>query len=262
MYLETEDRLDEGGGTVPPGKESRCVSCALKVDIADAAVADISKVNDAQLGWTWWEEDVVQRYGVVLDGWTAGNKITDPSNLSTSQTVIRTLLEAIRTGECTFRKLGPVEAAERKAKWDEDVAMGRVVAKHRAPRCDAGRPRKRGRSNGDGEEEDENQPPSPDGETSHPPTKKRARTTPDTPTTATKRGAKKSAKRPTTTKKTGPATSQKSAPAKKGVCDDAITQGALERLKASRLHRVVSRVIITSDDEGEATDGPAANSSA
>ncbi|KAJ7793219.1 hypothetical protein B0H14DRAFT_3560895, partial [Mycena olivaceomarginata] len=108
----------------------------------DGRTADVSKVADARLAWTWFDEDVVQRYGVVLEGWTAG-RIVDPSNLSTSQTVIRTLLEAIRTGECYFRKLGPSEAAERRKKWDEDVAAERVVAKHRAPRRDAGVPRKR-----------------------------------------------------------------------------------------------------------------------
>jgi hypothetical protein len=61
----------------------------LRANIADADVVDVSKVSEAHLGWKWWEEDVVQQYGVVLDGWTAGDKITDPSNMSTSQTVIR-----------------------------------------------------------------------------------------------------------------------------------------------------------------------------
>jgi hypothetical protein len=102
----------------------------LRANIAYAAVVDVSKVSEAQLGWKWWEEDVVQQYGVVLNGWTVSDKITDPSNLSTSQTVICTLLEAVRTGECAFRKLGPVEAAKRKAKWEEDVVTGRVVVKH------------------------------------------------------------------------------------------------------------------------------------
>jgi hypothetical protein len=121
-------------------------------------IVEVSKVPDVRLSWTWWEEDVVQRYGVVLDGWTAGrtpgDNPTDPSNLSTSQTVIRTLLEAIRTGACVFRKLGTVEAAERKAKWDADVAAGQKIAKHRAPRCDAGHARKRGRDEDEGQEEE------------------------------------------------------------------------------------------------------------
>jgi hypothetical protein len=248
------------------------VGCTLSVKTADTAVVEISKVTEARLGWTWWEEDVVQRYGVVLEGWTAGNKITDPSNLSTSQAVIRTLLEAVRTGECAFRKLGPVEAAERKAKWEEDVAAGRVVAKHRAPRCDAGRPRKRGRAEGDeGEEEnDENQPPSaeqrPDNETVHAPAKKRARTTKNTTAAVAKRPMKTS----TTAKTTGKKSTKKTAPGKKGARDDAITRGALERLKASSRSRIVSRAIITSDDERDddphanedEAGAPAANSSA
>ncbi|KAJ6550324.1 hypothetical protein B0H19DRAFT_1093671 [Mycena capillaripes] len=221
-------------------------------------LVDVSKVTNARLGWTWWEEDVVQRYGVVLDGWTAGDQITDPSNLSTSQTVIRTLLDAVRTDKCAFRKLGPLEAAERKAKWDAEVTAGRVVAKHRAPRCDAGHPRKRGRDYRDEEpeENDENQSPSPDNDTSPPPTKKRARKIPGT---APKPGATKP-----TAKKTAPATSKKAPAKKKGARDDAVVQGALERLKASRSRRVVSRTTITSDDEdeGDAVDTSAASSSA
>ncbi|KAJ6472627.1 hypothetical protein C8R45DRAFT_765569, partial [Mycena sanguinolenta] len=97
----------------------------------------------ARISWTWFEEDVVQRYDVDLVGWTAGPKPVDPSNLSTSLTVIRTLHNAVQNGDCHFRKLGRAEAADRRKKWDENVAAGRVTAKHRASRCDAGMPRKR-----------------------------------------------------------------------------------------------------------------------
>ncbi|KAJ7860596.1 hypothetical protein B0H14DRAFT_3446004 [Mycena olivaceomarginata] len=223
-------------------------------------LVDVSKVSEARLGWKWWEEDVVQRYGVVLNGWTAGDKITDPSNLSTSQTVIRTPLEAVRAGECAFRKLGPVEAAERKAKWEEDVAAGRVVAKHRAPRCDAGLPRKRTWAEDEEEEEnDENQPPSaeqgPSDTTAPTPAKKCARTNKDVAAEAGKRPVKKSVrsvKTSTTAKK-----ANKNTASKKGARDDATTQGALEQLKTGSHSQVVSCTIITSDDECD--DDPDAN---
>ncbi|KAJ7192580.1 hypothetical protein GGX14DRAFT_479933 [Mycena pura] len=229
-------------------------------------LVDVSKVDDARLGWKWWEEDVEQRYGVVLEGWTASDKITDPSNLSTSQTVIHTLLEAVRTGACAFRKLGPAEAAERKAKWEMEVAAGRVVAKHRAPRCDAGIPRKRGRAEADeddGEENDENHPPEDDSheEITRAPPKKRTRTSKGAAATAGK-PAKKSGMN--SAKKTAPV---KKAPAKKGARNDATTRGALERLKAGARARIVSRPIITSEDErddepeADAEDNTAASTS-
>ncbi|KAJ7018509.1 hypothetical protein C8F04DRAFT_1277650 [Mycena alexandri] len=128
-------------------------------------LADVSKVPGARLAWTWFEEDIVQRYGVVLEGWTAGAKIMDPSKLSSSLTVIRTLLDAVKAGQCGFRKLGPMEAALRRKTWDADVAAGNEVAKHRASRSDAGVPRKRAR---DEEEDNENDPLLPDDTT--PPT--------------------------------------------------------------------------------------------
>lgn len=226
------------------------------VDNTNATTVEVSKVPEARLGWTWWEEDVEQRYGVVLDGWTAGkqpgDKPTDPSNLSTSQSVIRTLLEAIRSGACAFRKLGPVEAAERRAKWEADVAAGRVVAKHRAPRCDAGR--KRRRDEQDEEENDENEPPltedrhddNSEAPTTRSPPKKRARKVPNG-ATATAAAEKPRAKTAAPPKKT--ATGKKGATAKKNVRNDPTTRAALERLKAGSRSRVVSRAIITSDDE-------------
>ncbi|KAJ7853295.1 hypothetical protein B0H14DRAFT_3450278 [Mycena olivaceomarginata] len=223
------------------------------------SLADVSKVPDARMAYTWPEEDVVQRYGVVLEGWTAG-KFVDPSDLSTSLTVLRTLLDALKSGECAFRKLGPVEAANRQKKWEEDVAAGRVVAKHRQPRCDAGIPRKRVRDEerdkerDEEDENDENEPSRAGGSASEaprPPPKKRARTAVrDSPTAAVKSrtkaattaGAKKTAPK----KKRGPP--KKAAPAPEPR-DDATTRGAVERLKAVSRSRVVSRAIINSDDE-------------
>ncbi|KAF8195270.1 hypothetical protein K438DRAFT_1472739, partial [Mycena galopus ATCC 62051] len=90
-----------------------------------------------------FEEDVVQCYDVDMVGWTAGQRPVDPSTLSTSMTVIRTLHSAVRNGDCHFRKLGRAEVAERRKKWEEGVAAGQVVAKHRTGRSDAGVSRKR-----------------------------------------------------------------------------------------------------------------------
>jgi hypothetical protein len=239
-------------------------------------VVDVSKVNNARLGWTWWEEDVEQRYGVVLDGWTAGDKPVDPSTLSTSLTVLRTLLEAIQTGACAFRKLGPLEAAERKAKWDADVAAGRKIAKHRAPRCDAGRARKRGRDEDEGQEEENDeheascthasQANDPTSQTTRTPPKKRARkthdaaTAPTKPRTKTAGPAKSAAPKKSTMRKKGTLSTKKT-----GARDDPTTRAALEKLKSGSRSRVVSRPIINSDDEENddpnAADGPTVSTS-
>jgi hypothetical protein len=224
-------------------------ACTLLLTVSDAytLVGEVSGVPDARIGWTWFEEDIVQRYGVKLVGWTAGKDPVDPSNLSTSQSVIRTLLTAIRNGECCFKKLGPTEAAERRKKWEEDIAAGRVTAKHRASRCDAGQPRKRVRDDSDNDSDD-NDGEADDGTACPPPTR-HTRTTQTIPA-STKPCAKKAApkKKAATTKKATPA-KKKATPAKK-----------------PRARKVASRAIITSDDERDndphANESDAAGSSA
>ncbi|KAJ7785380.1 hypothetical protein B0H14DRAFT_2630594 [Mycena olivaceomarginata] len=214
----------------------------IRAELAkNLSACEVSGVPDARIGWTWFEEDVVQRYGVKLVGWTAGKDPVDPSNLSTSQSVICTLLTAIRNGECCFKKLGPTEAAERRKKWEEDIAAGRVTAKHRASRCDAGQPHKRVRDDSDNDSDD-NDGEADDGTACPPPTK-RARTTQTIPA-STKPCAKKATpkKKAATTKKATPA-KKKATPAKK-----------------AHARKVASRAIITSDDERD-DDDPHANES-
>ncbi|KAJ7257424.1 hypothetical protein C8J57DRAFT_1648487, partial [Mycena rebaudengoi] len=94
------------------------------------------------MAYTWYEEDVVQRYNVIMEGWPAAPFI-NLSAMSTSLPNLRTLMHDLQTGECAFRKLLPAEAAERRKKWEANVAAGRIVAKHRAERCDKGSSRKR-----------------------------------------------------------------------------------------------------------------------
>jgi hypothetical protein len=111
MHGCPEGLLDEGRDTFHVRQKSRCMCYSLFVNLTHVPIAEVSKVPDAQVGWTWFEEDIVQRYNIILEGWTAGS-IMDPSKLSISQTVICRLLEAVQTGECMFRKLGHTEAAK------------------------------------------------------------------------------------------------------------------------------------------------------
>ncbi|KAJ7730225.1 hypothetical protein DFH07DRAFT_781667 [Mycena maculata] len=61
----------------------------------------------AQMAYVWYEEDIVQKYGVILMGWTFP-ELVNPSELSTSE------------------------------KWEEDIAAGRVEVKHCATCKDKG----------------------------------------------------------------------------------------------------------------------------
>jgi hypothetical protein len=226
---------------------------------------EVSKVPNAIMAYTWHEEDVVQKYGCVLEGWTAA-RFVNPSELSTSLPALRTLVEALKSGQCAFRKLLPAEAETRKLKWEADAAAGRVVAKNRAQRSDAGVPRKRahnedkendpnadntdndntddaGNTNNDAAHNTSSDAPSA-------PPKKRAR---KTTTTSIPRASKPAARRATAT--SGVA---HKAPATRGR-NDAITQAAVEKLARSKKRAKSSRAIISDDEEDNGPDTTSAS---
>ncbi|KAJ7705040.1 hypothetical protein B0H17DRAFT_1193522 [Mycena rosella] len=197
---------------------------------------------DAKMAYTWHEEDVVQRYGIILKGWTAP-RFVNPSELSTSLSVLCTLLDAVKTGACKFRKLTPAEAETRKEKWDADVAAGRATAKSRAPRNNIGVPRKR--TCGDEDElevgNEENDDPNDDEQTHTPPKKRSRKVVPAAAKTAT-------APKPRTRESTAP---------KKTLApqDDNARREVLGQLRAKRVQ--LSRPIIDDSDDDENRAPPA-----
>jgi hypothetical protein len=198
---------------------------------------EVTKNPNAEIAYTWYEEDIVQRYNVVMEGWRG--PFQNPSTLSTSLPALRELLDAIKTGEAGFRKLLPAEAAERRKKWDTDVAAGHAVVKHRAERSDKGKPRKRARDDdnedADGREGQVDTDGTRDGNindgASAAPPKKRSRKT--TSITKPAKASKTAAPKPR---------AKRAAPR-----DDEITRGAAQRLANNA--RIKSCAIITSDDE-------------
>ncbi|KAJ7118516.1 hypothetical protein C8R43DRAFT_1137262 [Mycena crocata] len=102
----------------------------LKMQIRDKMkkmIVEATGQEDATMAYTWFEEDVVQRYNIVLEGWTAP-RFVNPSELSTSLPALRTLLDAMEGGDCKFTPLNRAQAAERKAQWEADVAAGKKIA--------------------------------------------------------------------------------------------------------------------------------------
>jgi hypothetical protein len=248
-HVKAEGRLDERGDTGSYSQGARCVCYTYSAFDSDSDVVDESQDPNAKMAYTWYEEDVVQKHGVLLEGWT-GVPFGNPSELSTSLTALGKLLGALKTGACRFRKLSPAEAAQRKEKWDADVAAGRATAKSRAQRSDAGVPRKRARDdadkendNADGARDDDSNGGVGDGLHDAPPPAKRTRKNAKTTTAPSKRRAAPARPRPKT-RAAAAATPR----------DDAATKAALERLKSSR-KRVQSRARI---DDSDAEDGPSA----
>ncbi|KAJ6565149.1 hypothetical protein DFH09DRAFT_852011, partial [Mycena vulgaris] len=89
-----------------------------------------------------YKEDIEHRYGVELIGWTP-EKWCNPSKLTSSLPVLRTLLNALKSDECKFVVIPDTVLKARKAAYEADIAAGRIEGKHRNPRSDIGKKRKR-----------------------------------------------------------------------------------------------------------------------
>lgn len=79
----------------------------------------------------------MQRYGIDLQGWTY-EKMTNPTNLSSSLPPLKTLRDALVTGTCKFVKLTAAEKKERETKYMASIASGEVELRKRKRRSDAG----------------------------------------------------------------------------------------------------------------------------
>ena len=109
-------------------------------------IVDITGNTKAIMHYTNYEVDIVQRYNVVLEGWTYEN-LVNPSELSNSLPPLKALLSALDEGACRFVKLTAAQAKEREAAYDAKVASGDIIPRTRKRRSDAGskKPAKRPR---------------------------------------------------------------------------------------------------------------------
>lgn len=106
-----------------------------------------------------YEEDIVQRYGIELQGWTY-EKFVNPSELSTAIGPLRGLMDAIKNGDCKFVKLTAEERRKRKETYRAKVDSGEVKARKRKRRSDYGTKKKRkgkGKEVADDDEESEDE---------------------------------------------------------------------------------------------------------
>jgi hypothetical protein len=89
-----------------------------------------------------YEEAIVQRYGVVLEGWTF-DRFVNPSELSTALPPLQKLLDALNDGSCKFVKLTREQRKAREKAYLTKLASGEVQVRERKTRKDAGIRRKR-----------------------------------------------------------------------------------------------------------------------
>jgi hypothetical protein len=111
-------------------------------------VVDITGNMKAVMHYTRYEEEIVHRYGIELQGWTY-EKIMNPSLLSSSLPPLITLRDALVAGTCKFIKLTARERKERETAYMEKIKSGEIENRKRKRRSDAGTSKKRARSEGD-----------------------------------------------------------------------------------------------------------------
>jgi hypothetical protein len=116
---------------------------------------EITGDGKALMQYTNYEELIIQKYGVELQGWTF-EKLVNPSLLSTSLPGLRRLLDAINNGDCKFTKLSPLEVKKRREELEKKQNEGTAPVKTRKPRRDRGTKRPRGKENKQGPERDDN----------------------------------------------------------------------------------------------------------
>jgi len=111
---------------------------------------DITGNPKAVMRYINYEEEIVIRYGIKLEGWTYEN-FKNPSELSSSLPPLRALSEAIRNGTCKFVKLTAAEKKKFEQEFNAKVQTGQVILRKRKIRKDAGKKKaKRRRTNSKG----------------------------------------------------------------------------------------------------------------
>ena len=121
------------------------------------SVVDITGNTKAVMHYTRYEEEIVHRYGIELQGWTY-EKILNPSLLTSSLPPLMALRDALVAGTCKFVKLTAAKRKEREAAYMEKIKSGEIEVRKRKRRSDAGTSKglKRARPEVDAADDDAN----------------------------------------------------------------------------------------------------------
>ena len=105
------------------------------------------------MNYTRYEEEIVQRYGIELQGWTY-ERIINPSMMSNSLPPLMALRDALVAGTCKFVKLTATERKVREVAYMAKIKSGDIEVRKRKQRSDAGTRKKPKRLDGDDDSDD------------------------------------------------------------------------------------------------------------
>jgi hypothetical protein len=103
---------------------------------------EITENPNAVMQYVNYEEAIVQRYSIVLEGWTFA-RFVNPSKLSTALPPLQKLLNALNDGSCKFVKLTREQRKACKKEYCEKVVTREIQVPEQKTRKDAGQKRKR-----------------------------------------------------------------------------------------------------------------------
>lgn len=132
-----------------------------------ASIVEITGNPNAVMQYVNYEEAIVQRYGIELQGWIH-DKFVNPSELSTSLSLLRKLLNAIDTGDCKFVKMSAEERRKRLETYKKKIASGELKIRERKTRSDAGKRKRKNREISDEELSENEESDSDNDDTTHP----------------------------------------------------------------------------------------------
>ena len=113
-----------------------------------------------------YEEQIVIRYGIKLEGWTY-DTLKNPSELSTSLPPLQALSNAIDNGTCKFIRMSATEKKKYEDNFYSKVQSGEVTVRKRKVRKDVGKKKAKrrrtdseeGAASGEGSDQSEEEEP-------------------------------------------------------------------------------------------------------
>ncbi|CAK5266267.1 unnamed protein product [Mycena citricolor] len=94
-----------------------------------------SSQKSATMKWDQYILTIVLRLGVCLVGWPSNTPFQTPSKISTVDSM-QELRDALKTGECHWRKITAEERLKWKKKYDQEVKDGKLKVTTKKPRSD------------------------------------------------------------------------------------------------------------------------------
>ncbi|KAI0684900.1 hypothetical protein BC835DRAFT_1421837 [Cytidiella melzeri] len=131
-----------GGSITGLLRTSKMKARWLKSQIRDkisALLVEITGNKNVKMNYVSFEEAIVERFHIILEGWPSGIAFTNLSELSNTLPPLQSVVDALTSGTCKFVCISEAQVQARREWIAADIASGKKVpCKPRKQRKDAG----------------------------------------------------------------------------------------------------------------------------